>query len=176
MRNAKPFWVKINFTFAIFFLLFLSVFSVKLSYADTCLRGVPEYLERVVSPVRAQACPNSGLLCTYGIMESRYEPAWCLYGVNIFTTVSRCRIRSGEEAPSPIWNWPRWLGGDTLQGPCFPPVATAPCGSPYEVTIWYQWVYALEPEGACDPSDCFFCQDNIDDIPDCGLLNSRCPD
>jgi hypothetical protein len=174
MRNTNLFWFKINFTFVIFFLLFLSVFSVRLSYADTCLRGPIVYIEREVLAYGPQVCPNSGDVCEYGIKESQYRRAWCCHGININTAISPCRIRESEVATNPFWNWP--IIGDTLGGPCFPVIGSAPCGPPNEITIWYQWVEPLGSEAACDPSDCFFCQDNIDDIPVCGLENSRCPE
>ena len=178
LRNTKLFsskLIKINFTLAIFFLLFLSVFSIRFSYADTCLPGAPDWVNRVVLPPAPRACPNSGFLCTYGIMENKYDPAWCCHGINLFTVISPCRIRASEEPIWIYWNWPEPIG-DTLRGPCFPVVGSAPCGSPNEITIWYQWVEPIGTEEACDPSDCFFCKDNIDGRPDCGLENSRCPD
>lgn len=174
MRNTKLIRFKIDFFLAISFLLFLFFFSVRFSYAN-CLPGAPDYTGRVVLVNDAHKCPSSGLLCTYGIKESKYDPAWCCQGVNINMTTSPCRIRESEEASSYWWNWAPPLG-DTLKGPCFPVVGTAPCGSPNEITIWFQWVDPLGTEGACDPSDCFFCRNDVDDIPFCGLRNSHCPD
>jgi hypothetical protein len=172
MRITRRVWFKIDFVLMISFLLFLSVFSVRFSYAN-CLPGYPDYVERVVLVDGLRSCPNSGEMCRYGIKESKYNPAWCC-GINVNTTVSPCRIRRSVQATYNMWNWP-WPFGDTSKGPCFPVIGTAPCGSPNEITIWHQWVEPLGSESACDPSDCFFCINDIDDIPKCGLENSRCP-
>lgn len=172
MRNTKLFWFKIDFILAIIFLLFLSVFSVRFSYAN-CIPGAYEYFEFQVVEDHAQACPNSGLLCTYGVKENKHVSARCVSG-NHQTTSSMCRIRESVVETAFWWNWPDPFG-DTTRGPCFPVIGSAPCGSPYEVTTWYQWVDPLGTEDACDISDCFFCEEGFEEIPFCGLDNSPCP-
>ena len=104
----------------------------------------------------------------------------------IMTTLSPCRIRESEEPnnfPVPWW-WPKLLGGDTLRGPCFQVVGSAPCSGPqetFEVTIWWQYIKNWGEEEACDFGECFFCEDlNGDEvisygIPECGLAVSTCP-
>jgi len=175
VSNSKHFQLKLRLALAMFFFLFLLVGSVKISPAN-CVPGLKIYDHRVSQET---VCPNSGLACTYEIWEEKHNDAICI-GDIIMTTLSPCRIRESEVAPwNPIpWYWPRLLGGNTLRGPCFQVVGSAPCSGPggsYEVTIWWQYVNNWGSEAACDFSDCFFCVDNEDDIPMCGLENSTCP-
>ncbi|MFH1515036.1 MAG: hypothetical protein ABIG42_06200 [bacterium] len=77
MRNSKLFsskLIKINFTLVIFFLLFLSVFSVRFSYADTCLLDPPVGDKPVVnvSPLQTERA-TTGAKLTFPVSDDLYE-------------------------------------------------------------------------------------------------------
>ena len=174
MRNLKLFssrLIKFNFAAAIFFMLFLSVFLVRFAYAHTCIPDDLDWFERVKLNYGERPCPNSFGMCHYGIMETRFKSAQCVSDI-IMTTVSKCRIRENPGAVSPFWELP-FFG--TLLGPCFPPVGSVPCGDPNRVTNWWQWVEPIGPEDSCRRSLCWFCSDDSDDRPDCGLQTKKCP-
>ncbi len=90
MRNTKPFLFKINFTLAIFFLLFLSVFSARFSYADTCLPGPPDGDKTVVSasPLQTERA-TAGTRLTFPVSNDLYDSSY--YQLNAY------RIHLAEE-------------------------------------------------------------------------------
>jgi hypothetical protein len=178
MSYLKLFRLKLNLVLVVFFSVFLLVISVKSSNAATCIPG--DLIYRRLRSVE-NFCPNSGLGCYFEIWEEKHAGAVCAPG-QINTTLSECRIRDSEDP----WGWPAWYypepWGNTLRGPCFDVIGSAPCGPPNEVTVWWQWVKNLGTGAACeDLADCFFCEDYNGDqeitlgVPECGLRNSGCP-
>jgi len=178
MSYLKLFRSKLNIVLIVFFSAFLLIIPVKSSDASTCIPWNPDFF---ILRSHEITCPNSGEACEFNILENKFWTTTCTPS-NIATTLSPCRIRGSAE---PIWKfWYLPLVGNTLLGPCFMVIASAPNTSEHKVTIWWQEVVFVGSESACFDINCFFCSDisvppdGIIDwgMPDCGLRNHICPD